>query len=294
MTQEDVNQLIDYHYIDDLDSKGRLSSYIEDESYQILFLRQLAPKKDDIDFTIFCFLFKNKTVYIYDNVKKTFTELAEKNSIYTFLNSMLSNNKGIIQTFSAEIESLEDDLYTRNFPTHFIDLWFDLRNELSKIDRYNSRLAEVIRDFYTSKNHIHIFNKIQYQDLISTIEFTQSKIKDELSRLDILHHYYLSIKGDKLNRSIFILTIISGLFLPLNLIVGFFGMNTENLFFKDNPYGTNLVLYILLGLLVLQLFFLPILKLLDRLIFNHLLGQTDLYKKLNKKFDKISDTFKVE
>jgi magnesium transporter len=35
-----------------------------------------------------------------------------------------------------------------------------------------------------------------------------------------------------MNRSIYILTIISVIFLPLNLVVGFFGMNTGGLPFQ--------------------------------------------------------------
>ncbi|MCB0390930.1 MAG: hypothetical protein KDD58_06560 [Bdellovibrionales bacterium] len=294
MTKTKLIETIDQHYQEDLFDKGRLSSYVEEEGYQLLFLRQLSPKSDDIDFQMYCFLFKDKAVYQFERELGDFTPLKQKNSFFDFVNSLLLNNKGIVQTFSSEIEALEENLYSRNFPNHFIDMWFDLRNELSKIDRHYFRLVDVIEEFQKSKKHQTVLNSTQYQDLISMIEFTQAIIKDELSRLDILHHYYLSIKGDRLNKSIFILTVISGLFLPLNLVVGFFGMNTENLFFKDNPAGTHYVFYILLGLLALLLFFIPIYRLFDRLVLNYLLGKIDFYKKLSKKFDKFSETFKVE
>ncbi len=45
-------------------------------------------------------------------------------------------------------------------------------------------------------------------------------------------------ENEKMNRLIFLLTIISAIFLPLNLIVGFFGMNTSGLPFTEGANGT--------------------------------------------------------
>ena len=48
----------------------------------------------------------------------------------------------------------------------------------------------------------------------------------------------------------FILTIISAIFLPLNLVVGFFGMNTSGLPFTEGNNGTLSVI-VTLGLLTI-------------------------------------------
>ncbi|PLY09306.1 MAG: hypothetical protein C0626_09950 [Arcobacter sp.] len=45
-----------------------------------------------------------------------------------------------------------------------------------------------------------------------------------------------------MNRTVYILTLLSGIFLPLNLIVGFFGMNTTSLPFTQGDGGTLLVI----------------------------------------------------
>jgi magnesium transporter len=47
-----------------------------------------------------------------------------------------------------------------------------------------------------------------------------------------------------MNRSIYLLTIVSAVFLPLNLVVGFFGMNTGSLPFTADG-GTYAVVMIL-------------------------------------------------
>jgi magnesium transporter len=282
------------YYKNELSSNSLLSSYIEESDYQILILRGLAPVIDDISYSIECFLFSEGQTFKYDDQVKDFRLLKSDDEIYVLLINLTSKNRNIVQTFVAEIEDLEDSLYRRSFPAHFIDMWFDLRNEISKIDRYNQRLFESITDYFNSQKSPDLLSASQYKEIVSKIHFTQSKVKDEVSRLDTLHHYYTSIKGDRLNRSLFLLTIISGLFLPLNLVVGFFGMNTENLYLAGNSQGTNTVTIILLSIIAFQLFFVPVFKLLDRFFLRFMLGRIDLYKKLNKKFDTISQTFKVD
>lgn len=287
-------EYIEQYYKNELQNNSLLSSYIEETDYQLLILRGLSPSKDDISYSLYCLLFKDSKTYQYDSKKENFELLSSDVSVHSILISLLAKNRSIIQTLAAEIESLEDSLYSRSFPSHFIDLWFDLRNALSKIDRYNKRLDDSINEYRQSSKSPDLLDAGQFQEVLSKVHYTQSKTKDELSRLDSLHHYYVSIKGDRLNKSLFSLTIISGIFLPLNLIVGFFGMNTESLYFSGNPKGTTIVVLILAGILALQLFFIPIFKTLDRFFLRYMLGRVDLYKKLNAKFDKISETFKVE
>ncbi|MBT0825120.1 hypothetical protein KJQ78_07610, partial [Campylobacter lari] len=60
--------------------------------------------------------------------------------------------------------------------------------------------------------------------------------------------YINTARSEKINKNIYFLSIISAIFLPLNLIVGFFGMNTKNLFLSENEYGTY---YILTTILVI-------------------------------------------
>lgn len=56
-----------------------------------------------------------------------------------------------------------------------------------------------------------------------------------------------AIKNEKMNQSLYFLSILSAIFLPLNLIVGFFGINTNDLFLAmlNMQLGMFLLLYVL-------------------------------------------------
>ena len=58
-----------------------------------------------------------------------------------------------------------------------------------------------------------------------------------------------------MNRNVYYLTIISGIFLPLTLVTGFFGMNTGGMPLSDDPHGTLKV--VALSLVLELLFILP-------------------------------------
>jgi magnesium transporter len=52
-----------------------------------------------------------------------------------------------------------------------------------------------------------------------------------------------------MNKIMFILTILSGIFLPLTLVTGYFGMNTGGLPLTEDPHGT---LKVTVGLLLFE------------------------------------------
>ncbi|MCH7472335.1 magnesium transporter CorA family protein [bacterium] len=63
------------------------------------------------------------------------------------------------------------------------------------------------------------------------------------------------VTGHRTNETIYILTIVAAVMLPLNLIVGFFGMNFGNLWFADTWWGIWLVVAMMLALSAVLLAF---------------------------------------
>lgn len=94
-----------------------------------------------------------------------------------------------------------------------------------------------------------------------------------------------------MNKNIYLLTVLSGIFLPLNLIVGFFGMNTEGLLFKDDPNGTTYVLYALTGIFLAFVLGFNILNLIDRFFFRWWLGRSKLYNKMSNKIEEAKENW---
>ena len=65
-------------------------------------------------------------------------------------------------------------------------------------------------------------------------------------------------------------------------------MNTQNLFFNDDPEGTRNVVMLLVALFVLLLAAFPLLRLLERYILGRLLGRFSLYNRLVRSIRKMT------
>ncbi|MCB1160948.1 MAG: hypothetical protein KDK45_25825, partial [Leptospiraceae bacterium] len=217
-------------HIEDLKSLEHPSSFIREEDYRVLILRHLSLFESGLNYESKGFIIQNETIHIYNREKSSFELLP--NGFPGLLQSIVpihNEHKKLIDGYTNEIDALEDKLYTNKISRYFMDVWFDAKKDLTKFERYYQRnilvLKDVCKEYETHKN----FPKTNFYDLIEDINAYIVGIQNQLHKLDSIHHYYVSLKDDRLNKNIYYLTLISATFLPLNLVVGFFGMNTEGL-----------------------------------------------------------------
>ena len=83
----------------------------------------------------------------------------------------------------------------------------------------------------------------------------KSMISEYSLRVEDIYTFIQSDKNDKINKNIYLLTLISALFLPLNFITGFFGMNTNGMFLSSFKDGTLIVFAFVAMLCVLFFIF---------------------------------------
>ena len=131
--------------------------------------------------------------------------------------------------------------------------------------------------------------KDEFTDVSEDIQYQMANINSLKSRLDGVHHYHDSIKTDRLNKTLLSLTVISGIFLPLNLIVGFFGMNTPGLYFMNDVNGTQKVVVILVSVLLVCLLGIKLVQLIDHYLLRFVLGRYSFYKNLTQNLEDFGD-----
>lgn len=257
-------------------------------NFKLFIIRKVILSEKSLSFFTdnFIILPETKEIYQYNIKSEELTLLSDGlSSFLKKIETIYSVNQKIISTYSAGVESLEDYLYDRSAPGYFMDMWFDLKRALSKLDNYYYRNAIVYREFF--KNMEGSFGEWwdEYKDIEENISFHISNITTLTSRLDGVYNYFESIKADRLNKTLLSLTVISGIFLPLNLIVGFFGMNTPGLFFTEDKQGTQKVLIVLAAVLFTFMVGLKVVQIADRYLLRFILGRYDFYKNLTSKIE---------
>ncbi len=284
---EDFNPL----YLEDFTYKDHPSYFVDNGQYQVFIMRYFLFGKEGLDHNSLAYIFFDQKIYKYIRESDEIELVTESfELIHKEIFSAHLQNREIIEKYVDEIDLLEDKVYQRQIPRSFMDTWFDIRKDMLKIERYYQKNMNVIRDFFKFHLLREDFLISEFKDLEEMASLNLSKVTGRLERLNSIYSYYESVKNDHLSKNLYVLTIISAVFLPLNLIVGFFGMNTNGLYLKDNPDGTYYATLILIIALIVTMMGLKIVKLFDHYVMGKMFKRYDLYKNISKKLNDLMDS----
>lgn len=94
--------------------------------------------------------------------------------------------------------------------------------------------------------------EIRFKDLEDHIKRVGSHAEQNQGAIDALVQIHFAASGQRTNQVMQFLAVISAIFLPLNLLVGFFGMNFTDMPLLGMPYaGVMVFVFIVLVLLVM-------------------------------------------
>ena len=221
---------------DDIDNKEHPSDFAVEQERAILILRLPYIKQNQVFVHSYAFMIQDNKVYEYVRSTKEFILLGDFDSLYNFLDIRIDRILAKVSKLQVEIEKLEDRLYENKTDKNFANEWLRLKKELSLIERL---MAHSMIAFHRFLKHFKPkLNELAFKDLEEHIDRAYRISKGALEKLDNLYNFYRAIMDEKMNNIMFILTIISAIFLPLTLVTGFFGMNTTDLPFTTEPHGT--------------------------------------------------------
>lgn len=285
MLTKELNPL----HIHDIKNKDHSSYFFTTQSYALLITRFFDVSQEGLIGVSTPYVFFENRSYRYNRESDEFEPLEQQHSsIAASIQEQLQKSEKLIMHYVDEIDKLEDDLYMRKLSPIFLDLWFDLKKDITRMERMLERSFEALKKYLRLYEKESNFALHEFTNILEHIERYERLSSLNSNKLDTLYNYYNSLKNDKMNNNIYALTILSGIFLPLNLVVGFFGINTEGLFFAGDSQGTNNVVLILGGLFILLLLAIPLIRLTERVILRRLLGRFNLYNQLVKKVKSIS------
>lgn len=259
------------------------SVYLHNDLYQIISLRllQIGPEELE-DSTLHFIIYKDDCYSIDRSLNIEFLKNGFED-IYQIINNRFLFTQNIMMNYEDSIDDMEDQLFDRKISRNFIEDWFRMKKDFAKIQRILTR-AHLVLDEFAMGNFLALGElSVEFKDLSVKFSSIERSAQAKLTKLDHMFHFYNSIKSERLNRSIYILSLISGLFLPLNLIVGFFGMNTENLFFASQDNGTERVIMLMISVFCFLVLFIPTITFLDKILLSKVFGKTKYYEELIKK-----------
>lgn len=204
-----------------------VTGYFYAESYEYLNFAtsaQLAHYK---------FFFKDSEIF----TDEALSERTSIDELTAAIKKILNSHKEKISRYLGHLESFET-IYKKpkeypEFMKRHAELKYEIRKFYNKISRLQDALITCANEQIALKKPLKRF--------IAETGAAKSVVAECGAGLDDIYSFIQSVKNDKINRNIYMLTMISALFLPLNFITGFFGMNTNGMFLNGFQNGTAVV-----------------------------------------------------
>jgi magnesium transporter len=234
----DTLKFLDEYLLEDIHNPDHPSDFVtQGDERSILILRWPEIENKTVRIHSLAFAVDGNRCYYFDRTLRRFEELGSLVDLNRFLDEKTDALLKEVKNYYYEIEQLEDRLYER-LDQRFIAQWLTYKKDLSLIHRLIFDAALSFDLFIRSHRNRASFEELAYADVYEHVERIRDLAKAALDKLDHLYDFYRARVDERMNRNVYYLTLISGIFLPLTLVSGFFGMNTGGLPWADDPYGT--------------------------------------------------------
>jgi magnesium transporter len=237
---------LDAFHLLDIQNATHPSMFVEEEAYDILIVTLPYIEHKELKSEAYAFVFDPQRYYYFDRKRQNFEEMATMETIYSILNDQTNVTMKTVAAIHESIDRMEEKLYDNSTLNTFIRYWLNYKKDLSRMHRFLTLATETLEAFIQSYLKEEDFLAIHFKDVHEHLSRTNRSVLLAIDKLGNLYNFYTSRNNERMNKTIYFLTLLSAIFLPLNLIVGYFGMNTQHLPFSDFQTGSVYV-SVLLG-----------------------------------------------
>ena len=250
-----IKNILDEYILEDIQNPEHPSDFVVVDDHCMLILRLPELEENTIKIISYAFIVQRERCYLYNREKNDFDELGSLEEMNQFLDNKTEKLIKEIKQYYIEIDYLEDSLYVHSRNDNFMSQWLTYKKDLSLVHRLIFHAALSFDLFIKYNKKFATFEELAYADLHEHMERIRDLSKAALDKLDHLYDFYRAKVDEKMNKNIYYLTLLSGVFLPLTLVSGFFGMNTGGLPFTEDTDGTLKV--VIISLILEVVVFLP-------------------------------------
>ena len=153
-------------------------------------------------------------------------EFKPERFIFTFIDSLISSDNKELENIEIEINRIEDLIIRENQYKNFNEELLKYKRKLLKLRNYYEQLIDIGESL--NENESNIFDECNLSYFKSFIRKSErlvsdvNLLRDNIIQLREIHQTSLDMK---LNNTMKLFTVITAIFSPLTLIVGWYGMN---------------------------------------------------------------------
>lgn len=144
--------------------------------------------------------------------------------IYDFLDQIVKDDLRLMEKYERELDGMEKTIMLEEeLPSGRLN---DIRSDIRDLRIHYEQLMDLGQELEENENNFFKQENLRYFRLflnrMARLHDTSASLRDYTMQLRDLHQAHLDIKQ---NRIMTVLTVVTAIFMPLTLIVGWYGMN---------------------------------------------------------------------
>ena len=173
--------------------------------------------------------------------------------LFDFLVSFIEDDLHYLELFEREISKVEENILNAKYD-NFNFKMLGVKKEISRLYRYYSQITALGESL--SENEMDFFGKDEiatfrvFTERASRLQFEAQLLRDYAMQVQEVYQSEISIRQNDVMK---VLTIVTMIFLPLTLIVGWFGMNFEYMPELSWKYSYPIVMVLCIFVIILCL-----------------------------------------
>lgn len=176
----------------------------------------------------------NESIDIIQEVEKNILDNTEQQFsidkiLYMLMDRLTHNDMLMLEAMEEEIEKAEE-LVIKGAQQNYTKIIIDLRKQLLFLRKHYEPLCDVVEELEQNSNNILAKHSLPYFRIltkrINRLDMRVTTLRDYVTQIREAYDAQIDIR---LNKIMKIFTVITAIFLPLTLIVGWYGMNFQNM-----------------------------------------------------------------
>ena len=174
--------------------------------------------------------------------------------LYNLIYENLSLIAPLINNLNDKIDAIEDKVSANDYSDSLRDLVSTIKRKVAIFKRYILPQKDVLSHL---KSHdstwIDDWARRHFQENHEQISHIIEELDEARDRSQIVHESISSATADKLNKSMFKISLVTSIFMPLGYVAGLFGMNVGGIPGNTNPNGFYITVLFMTIALILSL-----------------------------------------
>ena len=174
--------------------------------------------------------------------------------LYDFLEQIVDGDLAVMERYEDELGRIEDAVL--KYEQEDLGRVREIHNDIRKLLVHYEQIIDMAQEFEENENGFFSEENLRYIHLFMNLIVRRRdyaiSIRDYTMQVHDLYHAHLEMKQ---NRIMTLLTVVTTIFMPLTLIVGWYGMNFRYMPELESPYGYPVVILVSLAIVISCLIF---------------------------------------